>query len=192
MESRTRQSVLFNLPNSLTLFRLLCIPLVVLCLAFEGRGPSFLAALFFGAAFTTDFLDGFFARKYGSVTVLGKFLDPLADKILVSVTLIMLVSMGRVPAWMVMLIIAREIAITGLRSIAMSEGIVIQASSLGKYKTGFQAASVIGLCLHYEYLAVDFHGVGAALLWIALGLTLWSGWAYFKGFHKLFFPGSNR
>ncbi len=191
MVSRSRQSVLFNLPNSLTLFRLLCIPLVVFCLDFEEPGPSFLAALFFGAAFATDFLDGFFARKYGSVTVLGKFLDPLADKILVSITLIMLVSMSRVPVWIVMLIIAREIAVTGLRSIAISEGIVIQASPLGKYKTGFQAASVIGLCLHYEYLTVDFHRVGAALLWIALALTLWSGWEYFKSFRKLFFPGPN-
>ncbi len=191
MASHSRQNVLFNLPNSLTLLRLLCIPLVVLCLEFEARGSSFLAALLFGAAFTTDFLDGFFARKYGAVTVLGKFLDPLADKILVSITLIMLVSMGRVPAWIVMLIVAREIAVTGLRSIAMSEGIVIQASPLGKYKTGFQAASVIGLCLHYEYLTINFHSVGAALLWVALVLTLWSGWAYFRGFHRVFFPRPN-
>jgi CDP-diacylglycerol--glycerol-3-phosphate 3-phosphatidyltransferase len=190
MAIRLRQSVLFNLPNSLTLFRLLCIPLVVISLAFDAQTSSFLAALFFGAAFATDYLDGFFARKYGSVTVLGKFLDPLADKILVSITLIMLVSMGRVPAWIVMLIVAREIAVTGLRSIAISEGIVIQASPLGKYKTGFQAAAVIGLCLHYEYLSVDFHDVGTALLWVALTLTLWSGWDYFRGFHRVFFPGS--
>lgn len=191
MASQYRQSVLFNLPNSLTLFRLLCIPLVVLCLAFEGQVASFLAALFFGTAFTTDFLDGFYARKYGAVTVLGKFLDPLADKILVSITLIMLVSMGRVSAWIVMLIIAREIAVTGLRSVAISEGIVIQASPLGKYKTGFQAASVIGLCLHYEYFTIEFHTVGTTLLWIALVLTLWSGWAYFRGFQRVFFPGPN-
>jgi CDP-diacylglycerol---glycerol-3-phosphate 3-phosphatidyltransferase len=192
MVSHARQKDLFNLPNSLTLFRILCIPLVVLCLAFEGKGPSFLAALFFGAAFTTDWLDGFFARKYGSVTTLGKFLDPLADKILVSVTLIMLVSIGRVPAWMVMLIIAREIAVTGLRSIAASEGIIIQASALGKYKTGFQSASVIGLCLHDEYFTIDFHMVGLALLWIGLGLTMWSGWAYFSWFRRVFLPKPQR
>ncbi len=189
MISHARHKVIFNLPNSLTLFRVVCIPLVVLCLDFEGKWPSFLAALFFGAAFTTDFLDGFFARRHGSVTVLGKFLDPLADKILVSVTLIGLVSIHRVPAWIVMLIIAREIAVTGLRGIAASEGIVIQASPLGKYKTGFQAASTIGLCLHYEYLSVDFHGVGMVLLWFALVLTLWSGWAYFRSFRRVFFPG---
>jgi CDP-diacylglycerol---glycerol-3-phosphate 3-phosphatidyltransferase len=188
MISRSRQNVLFNLPNSLTLIRLICIPLVILFLAFETKGASFLAALSFGTAFTTDYMDGFFARKYGIETVLGKFLDPLADKILVSVTLIMLVSMARVPAWIVMIIIAREIAVTGLRSIAISEGIVIQASLLGKYKTGFQSAAVIGLCLHYPYFNIDFHLVGMTLLWMALGLTIWSGWTYFKEFHKVFFP----
>lgn len=192
MVSHARQKDVFNLPNSLTLFRILCIPLVVFCLAFEGRWPSFLAALFFGAAFTTDWLDGFFARKYGSVTILGKFLDPLADKILVSVTLIMLVSMLRVPAWIVMLIIAREIAVTGLRSIAASEGVVIQASALGKYKTGFQSSSVIALCLHYDYFTIDFHLIGIILLWIGLGLTLWSGWAYFSWFRRFYLPDSHR
>jgi CDP-diacylglycerol---glycerol-3-phosphate 3-phosphatidyltransferase len=191
MTNHSRQNVLFNLPNSLTLFRIVCIPLVVVCLGFEGQAASFLAALFFGAAFITDYLDGFFARKYGAVTVLGKFLDPLADKILVSVTLIMLVSMGRAPAWIVMFIVAREIAVTGLRSIVISEGIVIQASPLGKYKTGFQAASAIALCLHYEYLAIDFHLVGVTLLCVSLVLTLWSGWAYFRAFHRLFFPDPN-
>ena len=188
MLAHARQKDLFNLPNSLTLFRIVCIPVVVLCLAYEGRWPSFLAALLFGAAFTTDALDGFYARKYGWVTTLGKFLDPLADKILVSITLIMLVSVGRVPAWIVMFIIAREIAVTGLRSIAASEGIVIQASTLGKYKTGFQSSSVIALCLHYDYLAIDFHVVGIVLLWLALGFTLWSGWAYFSWFRRVFLP----
>jgi len=188
VEGKSRHEVVFNLPNSLTLFRLLCIPLVIFFLCFEGRWASFLAALFFGMAFITDILDGFFARKYGAITVLGKFLDPLADKILVSITLIMLITVGRVPSWMVMLIIAREMAVTGLRSIAVSEGIVIQASPLGKYKTIFQAASISGLCLHYGYFGVDFHAVGMVLLWIALFFTLWSGWDYFKGFHRVFFP----
>jgi CDP-diacylglycerol--glycerol-3-phosphate 3-phosphatidyltransferase len=188
VEGKSRHEVVFNLPNSLTFFRLLCIPLVILFLCFEGRWASFLAALFFGMAFITDILDGFFARKYGAITVLGKFLDPLADKILVSVTLIMLIAVGRVPSWMVMLIVAREMAVTGLRSIAVSEGIVIQASPLGKYKTIFQAASISGLCLHYGYFGVDFHAVGMVLLWIALLFTLWSGWDYFKAFHRVFFP----
>ena len=165
-----------------------CIPLVFICLNFPGRWGSFLAALFFGLAFITDFLDGFFARKYGCVTVLGKFLDPLADKILVSVTMILLIPLERIPVWIVILIIVREMAVTGLRSIAVNEGIVIQASTLGKYKTIFQAVSTIGLCLHYEYFDINFHAVGTLFLWAALILTLWSGWAYFSKFSKIFFP----
>lgn len=192
MEKGSREQVILNLPNKLTFFRLACIPLVVVCLSFQGRWGSFLGALFFGMAFITDILDGFFARKYGEVTVLGKFLDPMADKLLVSVTMIMLVHIDRIPVWVVMLIIAREIAVTGLRSIAVSEGIVIQASSLGKYKTIFQATTISGLCLHYEFLHVDIHVVGMVFLWPALILTLWSGWAYFKQFNNVFFPGKER
>ena len=189
MTTEPPNRALFNLPNSLTLFRLVCIPVVVIFLGFRGRTGSFLAALFFGAAFITDILDGYFARRRGDVTVLGKFLDPLADKILVSVTLIMLIAVNRIPAWMVMLIIAREIAVTGLRGIAVSEGIVIQASSLGKYKTVFQSVASVCLCLHYPYWGIDFHTAGMVLLWIALVLTLWSAWAYFKGFYRVFLPG---
>lgn len=175
-----------NLPNALTGFRIACIPLVVLCLQFEGRMAAFLAALFFGLASITDFLDGFLARKYGNVTVFGKFLDPLADKILISLTMIALIPLDRIPPWIVMLIIAREMAITGLRAIAVSENIVIQASQLGKYKTIFQSVSLVGLCLHYSYLGIDFHFLGMILLYGALILTLWSGWDYFSHFKKLF------
>ena len=178
-----------NLPNTLTIFRLACIPLVFICLNnFPGKWGSFLAALFFGLAFITDFLDGFFARKYGSVTVLGKFLDPLADKILVSVTMISLIPLERIPILIVILIIVREMAVTGLRSIAVNEGIVIQASTLGKYKTIFQSVATVVLCLHYEYYDIDLHTVGMVFLWVALVLTLWSGWAYFSKFSKVFFP----
>ena len=108
MKRKPLKNVLFNLPNTLSLIRLVCIPVVVVCLLFPGRWGSFLAALFFGVAFITDFLDGYFARRYGDVTVLGKFLDPLADKILVTVTMIMLIPLQRIPAWMVMLIIVRS------------------------------------------------------------------------------------
>jgi CDP-diacylglycerol--glycerol-3-phosphate 3-phosphatidyltransferase len=102
--------------------------------------------------------------------------------------MIMLIPLGRIPAWMVMLIVAREIAVTGLRSVAASQGIIIQASSLGKYKTVFQSTATIFLCLHYEYVRVDFHVVGMVFLWVALILTMWSGWDYFRGFYKAFFP----
>jgi len=177
-----------NLPNILTIIRLVCIPLVVVFLNFPGKLGSFLSALFVGLAFITDILDGYFARKYGAVTVLGKFLDPLADKLLVSVTMIMLIPLDRIPVWIVILIIAREMAVTGLRSIAVAEGIVIQANALGKYKTIFQSTAIIGLCLHYEYFDVDFQAVAMLFLYIALILTLWSGWAYFRQFNKVFFP----
>ena len=177
-----------NLPNMLTLFRLACIPVVLLWLNFPGRFGSFLAALFVGLAFITDILDGFFARRYGAVTVVGKFLDPLADKILVSVTMIMLIPLGRIPVWMVIVIIIREIGVTGLRGIAVNEGIVIQASALGKYKTIFQAVALVGLCLHYSYLNINFHVVGMTFLWGALIVTLWSGFAYFRQFKQVIAP----
>jgi len=196
-----------NLPNWLTAFRLICIPLVILFLSFQERwfsflamslAPhlwsrvsqperwcSFLAAFFIGMAFITDILDGYFARKYGAVTALGKFLDPLADKILVVISMIMLIPLERIPILIVIVIIAREIAVTGLRSIAVSEGIVIQASQLGKYKTIFQASAVLGLALHYEYFNINFHIVGMLFLWAALIMTIWSGWAYFRQFSEV-------
>lgn len=186
-EPNNKGPVLFNLPNSLTLFRVLCIPLVVVFLFFPGKWESFLAALFFGLAFITDFLDGYFARKRGDITNLGKFLDPLADKILVCSTMIALIPLERIPAWIVLLIIARELAVTGLRSIAATEGIVIQASAGGKYKTAFQSIAIIGLCLHYEYFRIDFHLLGMVFLWGALILTIWSGGDYFWRFKKVFF-----
>lgn len=176
-----------NLPNWLTTFRILCIPLVVIFLWFPGRLSSFFAALFMGMAFITDILDGYFARKYGAVTALGKFLDPLADKILVLISMIMLIRLERIPVLIVIAIIARELAVTGLRSIAVSEGIVIQASLLGKYKTIFQAVAVLGLALHWEYFNVDFHIVGMLFLWVALVLTIWSGWEYFQKFSRIFY-----
>lgn len=188
MKRNPEGKVITNLPNTLTIFRLACIPIVVVFLYFPGKLGSFLATIFFALAFITDILDGFFARKYGAVTVLGKFLDPLADKILVTVAMIMLIPQSRIPLWVVILIIARELAVTGLRSVAVNEGVVIQASSLGKYKTIFQATAVLGLCLHYEYFNINFHAVGMFFLWIALILTIWSGWAYFRQFNRVFFP----
>ena len=182
------EKTLLNLPNTLTFTRLVSIPIVLICLSFPGRWGSFLAALFFVLASVTDILDGFFARKYGTVTVLGKLLDPLVDKLLVSLTMIMLIPLNRIPVWMVIVIITREISLTGLRGIAVGEGIVIQASALGKYKTILQSVALGGLCLHYVYLGINFHVVGMVFLWGALILTLWSGWDYFRRFYQLFVP----
>jgi len=188
MQTNSKKTLL-NLPNTLTLTRLGAIPIVLICLCFPGRWGSFLAALFFVLASVTDILDGFFARKYGTVTVLGKLLDPLVDKLLVSLTMIMLIPLNRIPVWMVIVIITREISLTGLRGIAVGEGIVIQASALGKYKTILQSVALGGLCLHYVFLGINFHVVGMVFLWGALILTLWSGWDYFRRFCQLFMPG---
>jgi CDP-diacylglycerol--glycerol-3-phosphate 3-phosphatidyltransferase len=181
------QGQIINIPNTLSFIRLVLIPAVVICLYADGRFGSFLAAVFFGLAAFTDLLDGFYARRYKTVTPLGKFLDPLADKILVSATMIMLTALGRIPAWIVILIIGREIAVTGLRGIAVVEGKVIEASSLGKYKTVFQSLALICLSLHYRYLKLDFHAVGMTFLWAALILTMWSGWVYFRVVKKALF-----
>lgn len=189
MEFKRRKEKIFNVPNSLSLARIASVPLIILFLLFPNKLTTFLAAITFSAASLTDLLDGFFARRRKTVTTIGRLLDPMADKLLISAALIMLIPLNWVPAWMVFLIIGREIAITGLRGIGSSKGIIINVSSLGKYKTSFQIVATIGLLLHYPYLGVDFHKVGMFLLWIALILTLWSGMVYFIQFYKILSEG---
>lgn len=189
------RSGLLNLPNILTLGRIAAIPAIVILLLFESRSTSFWAAAVFGAAAVTDWLDGWLARKWQVVTVLGKFLDPLADKLIVMAALIMLIPHGRVPAWAVFLILAREMVVTGLRSIASAEGIVIDASDLGKYKTIFQMIAIPGLLLHYDYywlfgLRYDFshvnmHNFGIFYFYVAFAMTMWSGADYLTKFFKV-------
>jgi CDP-diacylglycerol--glycerol-3-phosphate 3-phosphatidyltransferase len=175
----------FSTPNHLTLFRIACIPVLIVLLLFPNRVCAFLAAIVFSAASITDLLDGLAARRYGLESTLGKFMDPLADKLLVSSALIMLIPHGRVQAWMAFVIIGREMAVTGLRAILSEKGIVMAAEELGKYKTGFQIAAVIALLLHYPYFGADFHAVGALFLWAALFLTVWSGVKYFYKFKEI-------
>jgi len=181
MSAKGKKSI-FNLPNSLTLFRIACIPVLVLLLFFPHKATSFLAALVFGLASLSDLLDGFLARRQQLVTTFGKFLDPLADKLVVSAALIMLIPLGRAPAWMVVVIVGRELAITGLRSMAVSEGKVISADELGKKKMVFQIVAILGLLLHYEYFGINLHSIGMFFLWLAVVLTLWSGINYFRRF----------
>ena len=173
---------IFNLPNTLSLFRIGCIPLLVILSFFPHKTTSFLAALVFGLASISDLLDGFVARRHQMVTTFGQFLDPLADKLLVSAALIMLIPLGRVPAWMVLVIIGRELAIMGLRSVAGSEGKVITADHLGKQKMVLQTVAILGLLLHYDYYGVNFHAVGMFFFWLAVIMTLWSGFNYFRNF----------
>lgn len=169
-----------DLPNLLSVIRVGCIPLVLLLLSFPGKWGSLGAALAFALASLTDTLDGFLARRFGSVTNLGKLLDPLADKILISSTMILLIPLGRIPSWVVILIVAREIAVTGLRAIAMEQGKVIQASTLGKTKTVLQSMACLFLCAHYPLGGMDMHFLGMLTLWPALAVTMWSGWDYFR------------
>ena len=194
-ESEINPHPVWNIPNILTLMRIAAIPLMVLLLTTGEREPSFWAAALFSAASFTDWLDGYLARKMGIVTVFGKFLDPIADKLIVMAALIMILPLGRVPAWIVLIILGREIIITGLRGIASSEGIVIEASDLGKFKTIFQIVAIIALLLHYDYhwffsaghplLLANMHNVGMFYLWIAFVITVWSGVDYLFKFVRV-------
>ena len=194
--TKKRLSILFTLPNLLTLFRIFVTPLFfILFFYFPTKVFSLLASLLFALASLTDFLDGYIARRWNLETSLGKFLDPLADKLLVAVALIMLIPLDRVPSWMVAVIIGREILVTGLRVVAVTENMVISASRLGKYKTVLQIVSVICLLIHYEYqlqvqssyFLINFHEIGLGLLWIAMLVTVWSGIDYFRKFFRQVF-----
>lgn len=194
MSSSTPNQIL-NLPNILTMMRIAAIPLLAALLMSPSRSAGFWAAALFAVASVTDWLDGYLARRMGIVTIFGKFLDPIADKLIVMAALIMILPFGRVPAWMVLVILGREIIITGLRGIASTEGIVIQASDLGKYKTIFQIVAILGLVLHFNYnwffgiphelLTVNMHNVGMFFLWIATALTIWSGVDYLFRFIRV-------
>jgi CDP-diacylglycerol--glycerol-3-phosphate 3-phosphatidyltransferase len=172
-------------PNFLTMLRIFAVPLLIFLLLFDTKVTTFFAALVFAIASITDYFDGYLARKYGLVSSLGKMLDPLADKLLISSVFIMLVSLGFMPAWIACIIIGREIAVTGLRSILAENGEDVAASMLGKYKTGFQIAAAIPLILHYNYFGIDFNAIGMIMLYGALVFTLWSGIDYFLKSKKL-------
>lgn len=175
---------ILNISNTLTFLRILSIPFVLIPLQYRTPTSSFLAAVLFAAAFITDWLDGYIARKKNLVTKFGKILDPLADKLLIGCSLIMLIDMDRVEVWMGILIIGREIAVTWLRSMLAVKGTILSSSWWGKYKTLFQSLALIPLMIHYTYWGIDFHFWGMALLWIALFLTVWSGWLYFYQYYS--------
>lgn len=177
---------IWNLPNIISLIRVAFVPVFILLLLGTGRAFSIITAVLFAMVSLTDWLDGYLARRMGVVTNLGKFLDPLADKLLLTTILVMLIPLGRVPAWIAALIIGREVAVTGLRAVAASDGIVISASKAGKYKTAFQIAAILALVIHYPFWGINFHTIGALLLWVALALTILSGVQYFINFLKCF------
>ena len=188
--ARSLKKELWSTPNIITLVRIAAIPVFLVFTYYESLLNSFIAALVYSVTAATDFLDGWVARRKNLVTVIGKFLDPLADKLIAMAALVMLVHLGRVAAWIVVVLMAREFAVTGLRSIAMSEGIVIAAGQEGKYKTAVQLVGIVFLILHYAYpidfgvttAVVDANRIGTALLYISALFSVWSAWKYFAGF----------
>ena len=175
------------IPNVLTLGRMVLVPPIVILLFFPGKFTSALAAFIFLVASLTDFFDGFIARRFSVESSFGRFLDPIADKVLVTATLIMLINLGRVPAWIVMLIISREVAVSALRSLTQSWDTVLKPSPVGKLKAVFQFAAIVPLIIHHKYkifITIDFHLIGMILIYIALILTLWSGIDYFLRFYN--------
>jgi CDP-diacylglycerol--glycerol-3-phosphate 3-phosphatidyltransferase len=175
---------ILNLPNQLTISRIVLVPVMVVLLMFPGKWTCFFAGVFFIIAAFTDLIDGYLARKENQITSLGKFLDPLADKILVSSMLVMLVQNGWVPGWIAIVIICRDTMVTGLRAIAADEGVVITADKYGKLKTVLQLVAVAPLILHYPLLGIPVHPIGMFLLYIALVLTVFSGCNYFFNFYR--------
>ncbi len=180
-----------NVPNLLTMFRIVMIPSVLWLLDRGTPRDCYWAAWVYAAAAITDFFDGYIARKQGLVSVLGKFLDPLADKLIVMATLVWLVKMGRIETWVVVLLLARELSITGLRSIASSEGVVIAAGDSGKSKTALQMVgilfAILGYSYHlslgfYDFGVVDFTRVGRGLVLVSLVFSLVSAAEYIKLF----------
>lgn len=189
-----------NIPNRITISRILLIPIFILLLTLPLEWGSIsigndmlptvhlVSALIFIIASGTDWVDGYYARKYNLVTNLGKFLDPMADKLLVAAAFVLLVELNMAPAWIVIIILSREFAVTGLRLVAAGEGVVLAAGQMGKWKTTFQLVSIIFLLLHdfpFSYLNITV-SVGTLLLYVALVLTVVSGLDYFiKNWHVM-------
>ena len=179
---------IYTVPNLLTGYRFAIVP-VLLFLLQPGRG-NFIALLAFSlflAGALTDLADGYLARKHKIESVLGKLMDPLADKMLVATPLVMLIPMDRIPAWVSLLIISRELAVTGLRGLAAAFGIVVSASRLGKVKSVFQYTALCILIFPATLLPIPFlHDLGRMILYVSLLLTLWSGFDYFVRLQEIY------
>ena len=190
---------LMNLPNSLSLTRIFLVPLlvVVLLTKFEGQmilgvRKELVGAAIFGLASLTDWLDGYLARRRKQITVLGEVIDPLADKLLICAALISLVQLELAPAWVVVIIVGREFAITGLRSLAYARGVAIPASGLGKIKMVAEVVAILALILSRQGVGGETNtllfGVGQAALWVVVAAALVSGADYFRRFSTILSP----
>ena len=175
---------LFNLPTWLTLSRIGITPVIIVLLYFPNKITCLVAALLYVAASISDYVDGKMARRYGQVTSFGKFLDPLADKVLNCSILIMFTYLQWVPAWLVIIIIFRELMVTGLRAIAADEGYVMAADRFGKLKTVLQSFAIVPLTLRFEWFGINLVPIGEVLLYAALVLTVFSGGKYLYDFYS--------
>lgn len=174
-----------NIPNSLTILRIVLIPLFVIIISIKVPNGDYIAAAIFVVAALTDSLDGYLARKYKQVTKLGIILDPLADKLLITAALISLVELGRIPGWIAIVILGREFAVSGLRMIKAEEGIIIPASMWGKIKTISQIVAVVMVILQNDFVAWIHWPIGSWALYIALLITIYSGTEYFTRYMQL-------
>jgi CDP-diacylglycerol---glycerol-3-phosphate 3-phosphatidyltransferase len=179
VENARPETYKINLPTKITLLRILLVPFLLAFLIAPSRVNALMAALIFGAAALTDWLDGHLARSTQQVTTLGKLLDPIADKILLAAGLIPLVGLGRIPAWMAAVMLIREFAVAGLREIAAAEQVIIHASPMAKAKTVLQIAAILFLILDYELGPLTFYTLGMGLLTLSLVLSLLSGVEYY-------------
>lgn len=171
-----------NLPTTLTILRIFIVPLLVVLLLTKDENMDLWAVAVFLAAAVTDSLDGYLARKHGQVTTLGILLDPIADKLLTSAAFISLVELGRVPAWMVAIVIGREFAVSGLRAVASAKGYAIAASELGKAKMVFQVMAITALVLERRFPLLST--LGGFLMWVVVVFALASALQYFLGFWR--------
>ena len=183
---------ILTIPNLLTGFRFLAVPFLLFLLQpGTGKWIGMAAFALYLSAALTDLADGYYARKHKIESVLGKLIDPLADKLLVATGLIMLIPMGRMPAWVALIILSRDLMITGLRGVAASSGIVVAASRLGKYKSFCQYVALCMLIYPEELSFIPrLYDLGHLILYISLFLTVWSGAHYFFRFQQVYLPAT--
>ncbi len=175
---------LINLPNSITMLRILIIPVLFLLLLHPGRILSLVIAVLFLLAALTDLLDGYVARRYQIVTKTGMLLDPIADKIIINTAMILMIPIGRIPAWIVAVIVMRDFIVDGIRHMASAGGFILAASKLGKQKTFSQVAAITALLIYYPLSGIDAHVVGLFILYITLLLSIGSGIDYLVKFYR--------
>ncbi|MBI3992307.1 MAG: CDP-diacylglycerol--glycerol-3-phosphate 3-phosphatidyltransferase [Candidatus Lambdaproteobacteria bacterium] len=171
-------------PNQLTAGRIILIPVLMVLLYLDRPATNIIAVVVFVLAALTDYFDGFLARERNEVSQLGKLLDPIADKMLITACLVMLVSLGHAGAVATIIILSREFAVAGLRQVASAEGVAIEVVSGAKWKTALQMVAISFLIVHADVLGMPAGIVGAWLLWLAVVVTLWTGAGYFRAYYR--------